>query len=52
MKENYIRIRTTKKRFDKLKLLCEQREYTMTRIIEDMIDSLPEPTPEHNTSDK
>jgi hypothetical protein len=43
MKTEYIRIRTTPKRFNKLKLLAEEREVSMTRLIEDMIDIMPEP---------
>ncbi len=43
MKSEYIRIRTTPKRFNKLKLLAEQKEQSMTRLIEDWIDTLPEP---------
>ncbi|MEC4818719.1 MAG: hypothetical protein SAK29_36420 [Scytonema sp. PMC 1069.18] len=43
MKSEYIRIRTTPRRFNKLKLLAEQREKSMTQLIEDWIDSLPNP---------
>lgn len=43
MKTEYIRIRTTPRRFNKLKLLAEQREKSMTQLIEDWIDSLPNP---------
>jgi hypothetical protein len=43
MKSEYIRIRTTPRRFNKLKLLSEQSEQSMTRMIEDWIDALPEP---------
>lgn len=43
MKSEYIRIRTTLNRFNKLKLLAEQKEQSMTRLIEDWIDTLPEP---------
>ena len=43
MKTEYIRIRTTPRRSHKLKLLAEQKEYSVTRLIEDWIDSLPDP---------
>jgi hypothetical protein len=43
MKTEYIRIRTTPRRSHKLKLLAEQKEYSVTRLIEDWIDSLPTP---------
>jgi hypothetical protein len=42
MKSEYIRLRTTHRRFNKLKLLAQQKEQSMTRLIEDWIDSLPE----------
>ncbi|WP_460200556.1 hypothetical protein [Scytonema sp. NUACC21] len=43
MKSEYIIIRTTPRRFNKLKLLAEQREKSMTQLIEDWIDWLPNP---------
>lgn len=42
MKSEYIRIRTTPRRLNKLKLFAESKEQSMTRLIEDWIDSLPE----------
>lgn len=42
MKSEYIRIRTTPRRLNKLKLFAETKEQSMTRLIEDWIDSLPE----------
>jgi hypothetical protein len=50
MKTEYIRIRTTPKRFDKLKLLAESKEHSMTRLIEDWIDSLPDIKSVHSSS--
>ena len=47
MKTEYIRIRTTPRRFNKLKLLSEEREKSMTQLIEDWIDSLPAPKKEN-----
>jgi hypothetical protein len=43
MKTEHIRIRTTLSRFHKLKLLAKEKEYSVTRLIEDWIDSLPSP---------
>ncbi len=43
MKTDYIRIKTTFRRFNKLKLLAEEREKSMTQLIEDWIDTLPVP---------
>jgi hypothetical protein len=43
VKTEYIRIRTTPKRLAKLKAVAEEKEYSLTRMIEDWIDSLPEP---------
>ncbi|WP_198014977.1 hypothetical protein [Mastigocladopsis repens] len=50
MKSEYIRIRTTPRRFNKLKLLAEQREKSMTQLIEDWIDSLPNPERDNSSS--
>lgn len=50
MKSEYIRIRTTPRRFNKLKLLSEQKEQSVTRMIEDWIDSLPNPEPMQDKS--
>ncbi len=50
VKSEYIRIRTTPRRFNKLKLLAEQREKSMTQLIEDWIDSLPNPERDNSSS--
>lgn len=41
MKDKYIRIRTSERRLNKLRLYAASQEKTMTQIIEDFIDSLP-----------
>lgn len=41
MKNKYIRIRTSERRLNKLRLYAASKEKTMTQIIEDFIDSLP-----------
>lgn len=41
MKDKYIRIRTSERRLNKLRLYAASKEKTMTQIIEDFIDSLP-----------
>ncbi len=49
MKTEYIRIKTTLRRFNKLKLLAEEREKSMTQLIEDWIDTLPVPKKQNST---
>ena len=41
MKEDYLRIRMSKRRMDKLRLYAAMKDTTMTHIIENFIDSLP-----------
>lgn len=41
MKDKYIRIRTSERRLNKLRLYAVSKEKTMTQIIEDFIDGLP-----------
>ncbi|MEG4632782.1 hypothetical protein QUB56_24870 [Microcoleus sp. AR_TQ3_B6] len=57
MKDKYIRIRTSERRLNKLRLYAVSKEKTMTQIIEDFIDSLPSkrlgdsvPTSPHDSS--
>lgn len=57
MKNKYIRIRTSERRLNKLRLYAASKEKTMTQIIEDFIDSLPSkrlgdsvPTSPHDSS--
>ncbi|GAB1541458.1 hypothetical protein NUACC21_41290 [Scytonema sp. NUACC21] len=40
MKDDYLRIRMSKKRMDKLRLYAAMKDTTMTHVIEDLIDSL------------
>jgi hypothetical protein len=40
MKEDYLRIRMSKRRMDKLRLYAAMKDTTMTHVIEDFIDSL------------
>jgi hypothetical protein len=41
MKDRYIRIRTSERRLNKLRLYAALKEKTMTQIIEEFIDNLP-----------
>lgn len=43
MKEDYLRIRMSKRRMDKLRLYSAMKDTTMTHVIEDFIDSLKIP---------
>jgi len=43
MKDDYLRIRMSKRRMDKLRLYCSWKDKTLTNVIEDLIDSLPVP---------
>jgi predicted DNA-binding ribbon-helix-helix protein len=40
-KEKRLAIRLSEKRFEKIRQLAEQKEKTLTALIEDWIDSLP-----------
>jgi len=46
MKDDYLRIRMSKRRMDKLRLYCSWKDKTLTNVIEDLIDSLPVPEKE------
>jgi len=48
MKEDYLRIRMSKRRMDKLRLYAQMKDTTMTHIIEDFIDSLKIPEVDKN----
>ncbi|BAZ20378.1 hypothetical protein NIES4073_12540 [Kalymmatonema gypsitolerans NIES-4073] len=43
MKDDYLRIRMSKRRMDKLRLYATMKDTTMTHVIEDLIDSLKIP---------
>jgi len=49
MKDDYLRIRMSKRRMDKLRLYCSWKDKTLTNVIEDLIDSLPVPEKESVT---
>ena len=40
MKDKYIRVRTSERRLNKLRLYAALTEKTMTQVIDEMIDSL------------
>lgn len=42
MKNKYLQIRISERRLNKLRLYAALREKTMTDLLEDWIDSLPE----------
>lgn len=42
MKDKYIRIRTSERRLNKLRLYAVAHEKTMTQVIEEFIDKLPQ----------
>ena len=42
MKTNRLDIRLSNRRMDKLRLYCAHQDKSMTRVIEDFIDMLPE----------
>ncbi len=44
MRKKELHIRITPRRLDKLRLLAAEKDKTITQIIEDLIDTLPEPT--------
>lgn len=43
MKDDYLRIRMSKRRMDKLRLYATMKDTTMTHVVEDLIDSLKIP---------
>lgn len=43
MKDDYLRIRMSKRRMDKLRLYATMKDTTMTHVIEDLIDLLKIP---------
>ncbi len=42
MKNNQLRLRMDDKRMDKLRLYARAKGKTMTQVVEELIDSLPE----------
>jgi hypothetical protein len=45
-----LHIRITERRINKLRLLAVEKDKTITQIIEDLIDTLPEPQ-KHNLTE-
>jgi hypothetical protein len=49
MAKKDLHIRITERRINKLRLLAVEKDKTITQIIEDLIDTLPEPQKENIT---
>ncbi|BAZ67181.1 hypothetical protein NIES4106_19350 [Fischerella sp. NIES-4106] len=49
MKDKYIRVRTSERRLNKLRLYAAMTEKTMTQVIDEMIDSLKIPESGNST---
>jgi hypothetical protein len=50
MKNKQLRLRMTERRYNKLQLYALQADKTMTAIVEDLIDSLPSPNIDKNST--
>ncbi len=50
MAKKDLHIRITERRINKLRLLAVEKDKTITQIIEDLIDTLPEPQKENITA--
>lgn len=50
MKDDYLRIRMSKRRMDKLRLYAQMKDTTMTHVIENLIDSLKIPEADKNST--
>jgi hypothetical protein len=50
MKEDYLRIRMSKRRMDRWRLYAHMKDTTMTHVIEDFIDSLKIPDIDKNST--
>lgn len=46
MKAKTVQVRLSDKRYDKLKAVAKIRERTVTQLVEDWIDRLPDPNKE------
>ncbi|MEO1376607.1 MAG: hypothetical protein AAFW70_20395 [Cyanobacteria bacterium J06635_10] len=44
MRKKDLHIRISPRRLDKLRLLAAEQDKTITQIVEDLLDTLPEPT--------
>ena len=49
MKNKQLRLRMSERRFNKLQLYAVQSDKTMTQVIEELLDSLPEPKKQNGT---
>jgi hypothetical protein len=47
MVKKELHIRITERRINKLRLLAVEKDKTITQIVEDLIDTLPEPKKSH-----
>jgi hypothetical protein len=50
MKNKQLRLRMSQRRFDKLQLYALQADKTMTQVIEELVDSLPTPDIDKNST--
>lgn len=50
MKNKQLRLRMSERRFNKLQLYAVQSDKTMTQVVEELIDSLPQPKEFGNSS--
>jgi hypothetical protein len=50
MKNKQLRLRMSQRRFDKLQLYALQVDKTMTQVVEELIDSLPTPEIDKNST--
>ncbi|BAZ21308.1 hypothetical protein NIES4073_21860 [Kalymmatonema gypsitolerans NIES-4073] len=50
MKNKQLRLRMSERRFNKLQLCAAQADKTMTQVIEELIDSLPNPEIVHSSN--
>jgi hypothetical protein len=42
MKDKQLRLRMSERRYNKLKLYAQEKDKTMTQVVDELIDSLPE----------
>jgi hypothetical protein len=50
MAKKELHIRITERRMNKLRLYAAQKDKTITQIVEDLLDTLPEPQKENITA--
>ena len=44
MKNKQLRLRMSERRYNKLQLYAVEKDKTMTQVVEELLDTLPEPT--------